>query len=88
MTHPSTTLAYALADALDHHAHAMEPPSIGFVWTDIEASLVGAAFGAFVLILVAAFSPVLQFLIQRRRRAPVHPVRFGSSHVRCDREIK
>lgn len=44
--------------------------------------------GIFYLALVAAFSPVLQFLFQRRRRAPVHPFRFGSAKVLCGRDVK
>lgn len=88
MTHPSEVLAYAFAASLDPHAHAMEPPQIVFTAPEIRDAWAAVLIGCVALDLVAAFSPALQFLFQRRRRAPVHPFRFGSSHVKCDREIK
>ena len=88
MTHPSDVFAIAFASAIDPHAHAMEPPQIGFTPPELHATWAAVLIGCVALALVAAFSPVLQFLFQRKRRAPVHPFRFGSSHVRCDREIK
>lgn len=88
MNHPSDVFALALASAIDPHAHAMEPPQIVFTAPEIRDAWAAVLIGCVALILIAAFSPVLQFLFQRRRRAPVHPFRFGSSHVKCDREIK
>lgn len=88
MTHPSEVLAYAFAASMDPHAHAMEPPYIGFTAPEIRATWAAVLIGCVALALVAVFSPILQFLFQRKRRAPVHPFRFGSSHVKCDREIK
>ena len=88
MTHPSDVIALAIASAIDPHAHAMEPPQIGFTPPEIHATWAAVLIGCVALVLVAAFSPVLQFLFQRRRRSPVHPFRFGSAKVLCGRDVR